>query len=92
MIPLENYPTIKAGYSCVERTDMDPCLDAANCLIETRVGPQVGLSLRNPTFHTLKPPMKHMRENHWHKIAAAIAPGEVMLGFAGCRDPREIIE
>jgi hypothetical protein len=34
-----------------------------------------------------KPQMKHMRENHRHKTAAAIAPGEVMLGFAGSTQP-----
>ena len=27
--------------------------------------------------------MEHMRENRQHKTAAAIAPGAVMLGFAG---------
>jgi hypothetical protein len=31
--------------------------------------------------------MKPMRENHRHETAAAIAPGAVLLGFAGSTQP-----
>ena len=45
------------------------------------------VNLAKPNVSSVEPRMKHMNGNHRHKAAAAIAPGAVVLGFAGSTQP-----